>query len=67
MDYLEEAKKDLDSSNRYWDSVSLYDSCDICIQSAIANALIALVERIDKLTDTDGLDDRRGFLRIDAG
>ncbi|NIV31898.1 MAG: hypothetical protein GWN58_21155 [Anaerolineae bacterium] len=34
---------------------------------AIAYALIALVERLDKLTDTDGADPGRGYLRIDTG
>ena len=57
MDHLEQAKRDAAKA----DKVEPYATC------AIAHALIALVERLDKLTDTDGLDKTRGYLRCDVG
>ena len=58
-DYLSIAKERLSTSRK--------DLTPYAAQQSIAAALIALVERLDKLIDTDGLDDGRGFLRIDTG
>lgn len=64
----EELERDpLDWAKEWMDPVK-QSYAGLMPQNAIAWALIALVERLDMLIDSDGLDPKnRGYLRIDTG
>ena len=63
MDHLQEAKNaaqtGIDSHREDADK-----SAQFCTQQAIAHALIALVERLDKVIFADQAGDERGQLRV---
>lgn len=62
-DHLQSARYAVEHAH----SISNPDTAMISAQCAIAHALIALVERLDKLTSTDALDETRGAIRIEPG
>ena len=67
MDYVHRAKEMLAQADHNYASQSEANSGIVQAQIATAYAILALVERLDKITSTDGLDESAGCLMVDAG
>jgi hypothetical protein len=66
MDALEKAKESADRSLAGYEQ-GLIQTYTYHTNQAIAHALIALVERLDRVTNVSGADPYIGWLRVDDG